>query len=108
MSCDDARTKQILTDARVLIFHRDNWTQGDLVAEYQGSLAYCAVGAILVASGVSAKGVSPVHPEDAVRAMKFMESAAGIDCLPEWNDNVSHADVLAAFETTIASIPDEI
>lgn len=84
-------TKDTLINARKLIERPENWCQG----AFFSNDAQCASGAIARAMNVS------VHK--AVMSPAYVAIEKVVGCVAEFNDTVSHAEILAAFDKAIAA-----
>lgn len=104
-------TVQILKEARALIADEKNWTQDSFARNSAGettepaddeAVCYCAIGAL-------AK-VARLSPECNLPAENLVEEEAlmlGWINVPEFNDNHTHAEVLALFDRAIARAESE-
>jgi hypothetical protein len=91
--------KEILIRARKLIEKPENWVRGHF---YSGS-AYCAVGS-LFAAGIDYMGTYTQNPAYLALAKAMSVTATVIPGnVSRWNDDHTHAEVLAAFDCAIAS-----
>ena len=86
---------EVLTRARALIEQPENWWDGKPYDYPPPQQRHCAVTALHFVAGwdVAASG----------EAYKALENAVG-PSIPLWNDNSTHAQVLAGFERAIASL----
>lgn len=97
-------TLEVLRKARLVITPYEKWSSNDRGHEFgwgnEGRGIACAVGACAVV----ATGRCSAYRQPALDALA---AAMGIDSHPyeiaDWNDNHSHAEVLAAFDRAIAA-----
>ncbi|MBM3463715.1 MAG: hypothetical protein FJX76_16575 [Armatimonadetes bacterium] len=136
MEHNNANVKLALTAARAMITDPERWTKGALARDEggapvlpyeEGATCWCAIGALMLASGVTAPAHPSHWPRDPFLRARRNETYAAAETLLDaaatiiarrgerepgaisLNDAsvTSHADVLAAFDHAMASLSDE-
>ncbi len=105
---------QILKEARALIADEKNWTQGDYARSSLGNSTgvknedaecFCAIGALAKVQGIT--------PNDDITGASYLalEASGGEQTLgfivARYNDDHTHAEVLALFDRAIARAESE-
>jgi hypothetical protein len=100
MNTINSNVKRILKIARDIISKPENWCRFNLAQYHQGVWSYCAVGAIDKALQDLEMDIFRYDVFEALQASMKSNS------ISEWNDkpNRKHSDVLAAFDSAIASL----
>jgi hypothetical protein len=97
---------EILRRARAKIERSECWTQGNFAIDKDGctvnpedsaAVCWCGYGALINASG---EPLSNSPMADAAQAV--LENTVGV-WFPDWQDDRTHAEVLAAFDRAIAA-----
>ncbi|MGV2110128.1 DUF6197 family protein [Agrobacterium salinitolerans] len=105
-------TVQILKEARALIADGGKWTQGAFARNSlgekvdpseEGAVCFCAIGALAKAAGANPESELPAEN---LLVTEMLELDAR-ECIPEFNDSHTHADVLALFDRAIARAESE-
>ncbi len=103
-------TVEILEKARELISDESRWTKGEYARDDRGqdiefndpgACAFCALGAVLVASG--AEDDCDSVTADADRRLTQEVGGSFINDVARFNDSHTHAEVLALFDRAIAA-----
>lgn len=101
-------TLEILKTARKLIDTPARWTKGVVARDQFGiktdpsseaAVCWCSIGALLRAIGSDGPEADRLIKESASKLRK----AAHCIVIGAWNDEVTHPEVLAAFDTAIAT-----
>jgi hypothetical protein len=102
-------TKEILIKARAIISDEKNWTQGVKARDVEGNavssstptaVCFCSIGAVERAGAFS-------HAATRYYALRYLARAScdsGYPRISDFNDNSSHAEVLAMFDKAIANV----
>jgi hypothetical protein len=100
-------TIEVLKAARELISDPAHWTQEDFAKDvfglpveplYHRAVCFCALGALAKAYNLDPHEID--HSEAAYAIADAVN--IGVDYIPEFNDDHSHAEILAAFDAAIA------
>ncbi len=100
--------KEILIEARDLIEDPDHWTQGafakgsfgnPVASESEYAESWCAAGAIL-----KAVGGGESYDRD---PYSFLAGVMGAKCVPAFNDQHTHPEVIEAFDRAIDQLDKE-
>lgn len=106
---DKQAVLELLQKARKIIEHPDNWARGEFARDLQGAdiswespeaVCFCSLGALKKADG---KWTS-----DSGRYAAGQLAVHMIGEISYFNDTRSHAEVLAAWDATIAKLQSEI
>jgi hypothetical protein len=101
-------TKDILIKAREIISDEKNWTQGIEARDKDGNavayfnplaICFCSIGAV-----ERAAFLTNGDPARALCALTTGEIYYSNIAIAKFNDNSSHAEVLAMFDTAIANV----
>lgn len=112
-SCAETRARELLRlleSARARIEKEENWTQGELARGPSGmglyvydpaATCWCAEGALAVSA---AAGDFKWTYSDAVKFLGLMLGTLSNNTLYYFNDNHTHAEVLALFDKSISDL----